>query len=171
MRIRRLAAFALALALPAGAVAAAGVDIDGGIGDRTYRPAATSQVHDTYRLGVGRLVVDLRDAQLPPGDQRMHLDLGVGQAVVAVAPDVCVTTAAQIGAGEVGVFDRDSEGIDVDWLDDRSAPAGTTRLVVDADIGVGALYVGSDDPDRVRGGRFVDHSADANSACIGGRRG
>ena len=165
---------ALALALPAGVVAAAGIDVDGGVGERDYRPTAPAQVRDSYRLGVGRLVVDLRNVQLPPGDRRLHLDLGVGEAVVAVPPDVCVTSSAQIGAGEVDVFERNAGGIDVDWQDDRAPLPGNTRLIVDADIGLGALYVGYDDPDRIddRGGRFGHRSIDAtNAACTEDRRG
>ena len=53
---------ALALALPAGVVAAADIDVTGGVGDRAYRPASGRRVRDSYRLGVGHLVVDLRDA-------------------------------------------------------------------------------------------------------------
>jgi phage shock protein PspC (stress-responsive transcriptional regulator) len=163
---------ALALALPAGVVSAANVNVDGGVGERQYRPVTAAQVRDTYRLGVGRLVVDLRDAKLPPGDHRLHVDLGVGEAVIAVAPDVCVTTAASVGAGEVAVFDRDSGGVDIDWRDDRSAPAGTTRLILDGDIGVGALEVGTADPDEVRGDNFADaFRRPGNDACIGGARG
>jgi phage shock protein PspC (stress-responsive transcriptional regulator) len=169
---------ALALALPAGVVSAANVSIDGGVGDRQYRPVTPEQVHDRYRLGVGRLVVDLRDVDLPPGDRRMHVDLGVGQAVIAVPPDVCVTTAAKVGAGEVDVFDRTSGGVDVDWQDDRRAPAPTTRLVLDGDVGVGQLAVTTQDPERfdhrrVGAGRDrVGAGPDAgNTACIGGTRG
>ena len=64
---------ALALALPAGVVSAADIDVDGGIGTRQYRPIAAASVHDGYRLGVGQLVVDLRDAKLPPGDRHLRL--------------------------------------------------------------------------------------------------
>jgi len=39
------------------------------------------------------------------------------------------------------VFDRDGGGIDTDWTDERSAPEGTPRVVVDGDIGIGALIV------------------------------
>jgi phage shock protein PspC (stress-responsive transcriptional regulator) len=163
---------ALALALPAGVVSAANVNVDGGVGERSYRPLSAAQVRDTYRLGVGRLVVDMRNAKLPAGDRRLHIDLGVGEAVIAVAPDVCVTTAAKVGAGEVAVFDRNSGGVDVDWQDEREAPPGTTRLIVDGDIGVGALQVGTDDPDRVRGDNFGDGNRHpGNDACIGGARG
>src|SRR5205085_5613191 len=53
---------ALALALPAGVVSAAHLDVRGGIGERQYRPLAANQVRDSYRLGVGQLIVDLRGA-------------------------------------------------------------------------------------------------------------
>ena len=55
---------ALALALPAGVVAAADLDVRGGTGEVTYRPDSAAAVRDSYRLGVGHLVVDLRDARL-----------------------------------------------------------------------------------------------------------
>ncbi|MEA2404500.1 MAG: hypothetical protein QOE08_1147, partial [Thermoleophilaceae bacterium] len=41
---------ALALALPATAVAAADIDVKGGIGERTYRPATTQDLQGKYRL-------------------------------------------------------------------------------------------------------------------------
>jgi phage shock protein PspC (stress-responsive transcriptional regulator) len=163
---------ALALALPAGVVSAANIDVDGGIGDRQYRPAAATAVHPVYRLGVGRLVVDLRNADLGAGDRRIDLKLGIGEAVVAVDPGVCVTTHARIGAGEVGVFDRTSGGIDVDWQDDRTALSRTPRVVIDANIGVGALRVTQDDPQAVSGHDFGTTAADGgNDACVGGRNG
>jgi phage shock protein PspC (stress-responsive transcriptional regulator) len=162
---------ALALALPAGVVSAANVNIDGGVGDRQYRPVTAAQVRDSYRLGVGRLVVDLRDAKLPAGDRRMKVDLGVGQAVLVVPRDVCVTTAAKIGAGDVVLFDRNSGGVDVDWRDDRSALPGTTRLVVDGDIGVGELAVTYEDPDDFAHDHGGDSPQPGNDACIGSARG
>ena len=162
---------ALALALPAGVVSAANVDIDGGVGDRRYHPVVASQVQDSYKLGVGHLAVDLRDAKLPPGDHRIRLDVGVGAASLAVAPDVCVTSAAHVGVGQVNVFDDGSGGLDVDWRDERRALPGTTRVIVEGDVGVGLLDVLYEDPDDLeRHGRF-DNRAPGNDACIGGARG
>src|SRR3954471_17755762 len=66
---------ALALALPAGVVSAADLDVRGGVGERQYHPLAADQVRDSYRLGIGQLVIDLRDAKLPAGDRRLHIDL------------------------------------------------------------------------------------------------
>jgi phage shock protein PspC (stress-responsive transcriptional regulator) len=162
---------ALALALPAGVVSAADLDVRGGIGERQYRPLAADQVRDTYRLGVGQLIVDLRDAKLPAGDRRVHIDLGVGQAVLVVPRDACVATAAKIGAGQVSVFDRDSGGVDVDWQDERTARAGTTRIVVDGDVGVGQLAVTYQDGESVRREGLRQELAPGNRTCIGGARG
>jgi predicted membrane protein len=94
---------------------------------------------------MGQLTVDLRDADLPAGDQRLQLDVGVGEAVLIVPDDVCVATDASVGIGGVSVFDRQGGGVDVDYLDARDAEAGGTRLLVDADIGVGHLDVRSND--------------------------
>jgi hypothetical protein len=164
---------ALALALPAGVVSAANVDIHGGVGDRTYRPIAASEVRDSYRLGVGEMVIDLRDANLPAGDHRMRVEIGAGAATIVVPRDVCVTSAAHVGAGQVNVFDHGSGGLDVDWSDDRKAPAGTARLVVDGDVGVGVLDVGYVDPttNGFRHRRFDVDREPGNTACIGGARG
>jgi phage shock protein PspC (stress-responsive transcriptional regulator) len=164
---------ALALALPAGVVSAAGVDINGGVGDRTYRPVAAGEVRDNYRLGVGEMVIDLRNADLPPGDHRMHVEIGAGAATIVVPRNVCVTSAAHVGAGQVNVFDHGSGGLDVDWKDDRTAPAGTTRLVVDGDVGVGVIDVGYTDPNAngFHEHRFNIDRAPGNTACIGGARG
>ena len=75
---------ALLMAFPAGVVAAADVDLDGGVGEREYRPTSTADVRERYELGMGRLEIDLRDANLPRGDTPLQVDLGVGEAVVVV---------------------------------------------------------------------------------------
>jgi hypothetical protein len=140
-RARWLILPALAVALPAGVVSAADLDVTGGHGDRTYRPASSDAVRSSYRLGAGKLVVDLRAAGLTPGDHHLKVKLGVGEAQLLVPRDVCVSTDSHVGIGGVQVFDRDSGGIDFDWQDERRAPAGTPRVVVDANVGIGAFSV------------------------------
>src|SRR5215212_10379403 len=44
---------AIALALSAGAVSAADIDLDGGVGDRDYSPSSAADLRDTYQLGIG----------------------------------------------------------------------------------------------------------------------
>jgi phage shock protein PspC (stress-responsive transcriptional regulator) len=168
--VRWLILPALAVALAAGTVSAAGIDLSGGVGDREYRPIAASDIQDGYELGMGELVVDLRDTNLPPGDTPLDLRLGMGQITVLVPEDVCVATNAEVGAGDVDVFDRGSEGVDIDWRDSPSASPGGSRVVLDAEIGLGALLVGHERLDRAGFDRFGEGFADrfgdeVNSGC------
>jgi phage shock protein PspC (stress-responsive transcriptional regulator) len=172
--VRWLILPALALAFSAGTVSAAGIDLDGGVGDRSYHPDSTVDLRDRYELGIGELVVDLSNTDLPAGDTPLQLDLGVGSARLIVPEDVCVATTADVGVGYAGVFDSDSEGIDVDYDEERTAPPDTSRLVVDAEIGVGELLIGHATSDfgryeaRFDNGRDrLDNSIDRgmNAAC------
>jgi phage shock protein PspC (stress-responsive transcriptional regulator) len=140
-RARWLILPALAIALPAGVVSAAGLDVTGGHGERTYRPASGDAVRSSYQLGAGKLVVDLRGANLTPGDHHLKMKLGVGEAQLLVPRNVCVSTESHLGIGGVQVFDRDTGGVDVDWQDERRARAGTARVLVDANVGIGAFTV------------------------------
>jgi phage shock protein PspC (stress-responsive transcriptional regulator) len=158
---------ALAVALPAAFVAAAGIDVHGGMGERTYRPASAAQVRDRYELGMGQLVVDLRQAALPPGDHRMSLRLGAGDAVVVVPDDVCVASTAKVGAGEVRLFDRHEGGVDLDFDERPIAAPSTTRMLVDANLGVGTLQFRHDWPAHPGPG-WWDNWGDptgSNAAC------
>lgn len=132
---------ALAIALPLAFVSAAGIDLDGGFGERRERPATIAELEHTYRLGAGQLVVDLRELDLPRGDHPLKVRIGTGHALVLVPDDVCVASSAEIGIGGVEVFDRRSGGIDVDWNDGRRARAGNARLVLEGDVGLGFLEV------------------------------
>ena len=136
---------AIALAMGVGLVSAAGIELDGGIGEREYRPAAAAELRDRYELGMGELVVDLRDVKLPAGDTRVKMQIGMGEARLIVPRDVCVATTADMGAGLIEVFDHEHDGADVSLSDERRAPSGTSRVVVDADVGLGHFAVSHDD--------------------------
>ncbi len=140
--VRWLVLPALALALSAGVVSASGIDLDGGVGERDYRPASALDLRDTYELGMGELIVDLRQTDLPPGDVPLDVDLGVGEARVIVPDDVCVATDAEVGIGEVRSFDRRNGGVDIDVDDLPSSGPGVTRLLVKANVGIGSLRIG-----------------------------
>lgn len=164
---------ALSLGLAAAFATATGIDLDGGIGEREHRPTTAADVRDRYELGIGELVVDLRQAELPPGDRHIEIKTGIGHAVVLVPEDVCVATDAQVGMGAVDAFDSESDGVDVDHSDTRTAPPGTTRIVLSGDIGIGMLDVHHQErhgdrhgPDR--DGTWNDFDAGGNDACVGG---
>jgi hypothetical protein len=78
----------------------------------------------------------------------LGIDVGIGEARVIVPDDVCVVTDAEIGMGEVAIFDRSSEGVDVDFEDHPDVDSGdVTRLLVKADLGLGYLEIGRSDND------------------------
>jgi phage shock protein PspC (stress-responsive transcriptional regulator) len=155
---------ALAVALPAGVVSASGADFHGGVGDRLYRPASIADVRDGYRLGVGNLEVDLRDVRFPAGDTQLDMKIGTGNVELIVPEEVCVATEARVGAGYVGALDREAGGLDVDWSDTPTPPRGVSRLVVDADVGMGAFTVSHRPIDHERHG-FEPGRYGANDAC------
>ena len=132
---------ALALALTAGAAAAGNIDTRGGTGERTYAPTSAQDLLPEYKLGVGHLRLDLRATKLGPGDHRVHLKVGVGQAEVLVPSNVCVSSTAHVAIGATTVFDRENGGTYHDWQEAHRAKAGNPHLTVDADIGVGQLRI------------------------------
>jgi phage shock protein PspC (stress-responsive transcriptional regulator) len=163
--VRWLVLPAVTLALSAGAVSAAGIDLDGGVGERDYRPAAVTDLHDTYELGMGQLVVDLRQTDLPSGDVPVAIDLGVGEARLIVPDGVCVATDARVGIGEARTFELHNEGVDVNLEDLPDAAPDTTRLVVKADVGIGSLQIGHGDVGQADFSRHFDDDLGKNTAC------
>jgi phage shock protein PspC (stress-responsive transcriptional regulator) len=172
---RWLVLSAVAFALSVAVIAAAHVDLHGGIGERTYRPQTLGEVRDSYQLGAGRLEIDLRGIAFPPGDTKLHVRLGAGQLVVLVPRGVCVATSARIGGGYVGALERKSGGLDVDWADSPSPPPRTPRLVLDGNVGLGALLVADRPVERAwngwggwggaLGSHFHPDAYGTNAAC------
>jgi phage shock protein PspC (stress-responsive transcriptional regulator) len=151
---------ALVLVLPLAIVVAAGIEVDGGAGERHYRVAEASELRPDYRLGMGELEVDLRDVTLPPGTTSTRVKVGVGHAVVRVPEDACVTSDVQIGVGHAQVLDRSSDGVDVAFA--QTAASDAPRLHLDADIGIGALeVVRGNDPLYSRGYRSLSQTLPA----------
>jgi phage shock protein PspC (stress-responsive transcriptional regulator) len=158
---------ALALVVPLGLVAAADIDLDGGVGQREYRPATMSELRDHYEIGIGDLDVDLTELDLPAGRTDLNVDVGLGEAVVWVPRGACVTSDVEIGAGAADVFDRDNDGVDVAFAQTATPPADRPVLHIDADVGLGVLEVVREGslPDLGRHERrfeFFDESQDAS---------
>jgi phage shock protein PspC (stress-responsive transcriptional regulator) len=149
---RRLVLPAVAFAVAVAVIAAAHVDLHGGMGERVYRPHSLGEVRAGYELGAGRLEVDLRGIAFPPGATRLHVRLGMGELVVLVPRGVCVATSAQIGGGYVGALEQRSGGLDVDWAERPSPPPRTPRLVLDGNVGLGALLVADHPIERAGNG-------------------
>ena len=171
--VRWIALPATALALGVGIVSAADLDLDGGIGEREYTPATANDLRDRYELGIGQLVVDLRNSEIPSGDTPLKVKVGMGQALVLVPRDVCVASEADVGAGHVDVLGREGDGVNVDFEDSRRVAGGGKRVVLEADVGFGEVAVRHEPyvSEFEHGGGFDEDDRDqplGNQACAGG---
>jgi len=133
---------AVALAIGGGVAAAANLDFRGGIGERTYNPTSVASIPaDGYRLGVGRLVVDLRDLNWQKHRVvNLKTSIGAGQSNVFVPKRVCVVATTHVGAGESEVTGDVNSGVDVN----HSVGTGTKstpRLILDSSVDMGQLRV------------------------------
>ena len=91
---------ALAIAIPVGTVSAAGIELEGGYGNRHYAPVSTDVMPvDGYELAAGRMVVDLREIDWERERiVNLDVDLGMGEVVVAIPEDVCLEADAHASA-------------------------------------------------------------------------
>ncbi|MDX6660811.1 MAG: hypothetical protein QOJ55_1633 [Solirubrobacteraceae bacterium] len=164
---------ALVIAAPAGFVAAADVRFDGGFGDKHYRPTALAALPaHGYKLGAGRLRVDLRSVSFAPGTTtRLPIQVGMGAATVIVPPQVCVQSDTRVGAGYVNVLGDEEGGLDV-TRDLGGARSAAPRVQLKAKLGMGAIEV----VHRPQDSQFDDHNGGGvasrdstveNAACNG----
>jgi hypothetical protein len=154
----------MVMGLPAGAIAAADINIDNSVGQRTYTPTtATDLPAGGYKLGTGQLVVDLRKLPWKTGETiAASAHLGIGQMIVSVPSNVCVIGHASGKAGELVVAGQVSHGIDPDV--DLSTPTNhAPRLDLDAEIQLGQMIVTDQAPDRIddRGADYDHHTEEA----------
>jgi phage shock protein PspC (stress-responsive transcriptional regulator) len=155
---------ALIIAIPLGFVAAAGLDVHGGVGDRDYQPTTVAELDKGFQLGIGQMRLDLTQVDLPAGRTPLKLDMGIGSVRLFVPDDVCVASDVRVGAGYARILDRDSGGLDVDWRQSPVESAGVKRLVIHGDVGIGELQVvnGRSTFTDWEGGKQVDNAFDRN---------
>jgi hypothetical protein len=132
---------ALALALPLAVVAAADIEVDGSFGQREYRPTSVAEINPAYDIGMGELVLDLRDVDFPPGRTTVDLEVGFGEARVLPPDDVCVTSDVEIGVGHADVLDNETQGVDLAYAVGHAASPSDSTLHLNVDMGVGELRV------------------------------
>ncbi len=155
---------ALVLVLPLAIVAAAGINVDGGIGERSYRPTTAAELRPEYRVGMGELNVDMRDVDLPAGETEVELEVGVGHALVRVPENACVTSDVEVGAGYAQVLDRTSDGVDVAFAQAGQPLGDAPRLHLEADVGIGALEVVRGN-EELYGPRSIGDDGNDSVAC------
>jgi phage shock protein PspC (stress-responsive transcriptional regulator) len=127
------------------ATSAAPSHLDGGVGDRTYRPVTADGVQAGYDGGVGDVTVDLTAVPLA-GLQtplRTRIDHGVGDLEVLVPRSADVEIHVDGGLGDVTLFGGTDSGGgfypgtgSASWTGD-----GNPEFVITIDSGVGDVEV------------------------------
>ena len=139
-RLRWLIVPAFAVALGATAMAATDVDLNGGFKDRQVVVRDASRLRAAYKVGAGRVELDLRAMRFPRGDTRVDAKVGAGELRVLVPPGVCVATDSHVNIGRILWFGHETGGTDLDQRTNASEP-GAPRLVLHGDVGAGSLEV------------------------------
>ncbi|HEY7076426.1 MAG TPA: PspC domain-containing protein [Solirubrobacteraceae bacterium] len=135
----------IVIVVPLAIVSAAHLDLRGGVGDRHYRVVADSDLQKQYRIGIGRIDLDLSRMTLPDTGTNVNVKVGLGEAVVRVPRDACVATRVHFGAGGGFLLHRRQHGADLTVV--QTAPAATRGVLhLNADIGFGGLTVKRDGP-------------------------
>ena len=133
--IALLSILVLVLVTGVAAVAAAfawfDVSLGDGVGNHSYTP--TTAPAGEYKLGVGRLTLDLR--QVPAGSH-VRASVGVGELHVVVPRGVEPTVDAHAKAGAIDALGQHDDGSHVHLV-----VPGTGALTIDAKIGVGHIEV------------------------------
>jgi hypothetical protein len=118
-------------------VATVYVHLGDGIGERSYSPASAAALHDRYRLGVGRLSLDLSQLPLPSHTTTVDARVGIGELEVKVPRGASVRVLGHIGWGDADLLGRDENGHNVS----SDVGTGTPQLLIDARVGVGHIEV------------------------------
>lgn len=109
-----------------------------GIGERNYTVASVQELNDEYRLGIGSLELDLRDVRFPAGETHVETSVDVGDLEVIVPAGVAVRAHGKAQVGYVNILGEEDDGRNADV---DVSQAGNRVLVLDADVGAGALRV------------------------------
>jgi phage shock protein PspC (stress-responsive transcriptional regulator) len=114
------------------------VHFSNGVGERSYVVAGTDQPRTSYKLGVGKLTIDLREAELPSGETHIKARVDVGALHILVPPGVRLRVHADARFGELRVLGRKTDGHDVEQT---LTQRGERVLVLDARAEVGEVHV------------------------------
>ena len=128
-----------------GSSAASRIDVQDGVGDRTWTPV-TSTGTTSYELGAGDATLDLRQldsAATATTPQRISVEMGAGELTILVPNGLDTRVDASVGFGDIthrgGVDGTDTSGAD------RSTTTvigvEPVQVVVDAQLGLGQITI------------------------------
>ena len=130
-------------------------DLDFGSTERSiHRPSSVGEILNDYDLGIGSLLIDLRDVDFAGQTVAMEVDLGIGEVRVYLPDGVSAEVDGDVGMGALQVGDQGHSGLGVDAVYYLEGSEGT--LMLDADVGIGQVVVSARPVDN----RLLDQSLD-----------
>ena len=111
------------------------------VGQIHHRLGSVEDIREAYRLGVGGLIIDLRDVYFEGRTVHLETQVGIGEVLVRLPEGVAADVSGQVGLGALQVGDRGRGGIGVEADLGLEGLAGT--LVLDANVGIGQVVVNS----------------------------
>lgn len=136
---RGLIPLGLLLALTLGVAVVIEPVIEDGVGDREHAVTQLADLDPAYRLGIGRLDVDLSELEIPPGETAtVEVELGIGEARVLIPDGVDLRLEGDVAVGELEILGDEENGIRNELSIDTESPETTATLVVDLSVGIGS---------------------------------
>ena len=112
-------------------------------GDGHHRPAGVDEIPDAYRLGVGSLVVDLREVDFTGRMVEVEADVGIGELTLYLPRDVAADVSGRVGIGSIRTWDHlgttSRQGIGI--TSDYTSAGADGMIVLDASVGLGEIRV------------------------------
>jgi len=129
-----------ALLLVGAAVVAAtfNVHLGNGVGDRTYVVGGTQDLRGSYKLGIGEMILDLRNVPFTKAETHVKARVDIGSLRVIVPRDVALQVRGDAQLGEVHILGKSDDGRHA-----RSSivQSGNHVLVLDTHVGIGQVRV------------------------------
>ncbi|MFQ5967321.1 MAG: PspC domain-containing protein [Acidimicrobiia bacterium] len=121
------------------AAAVTDVRLDARVGESVYRPDSTAVVQEEYRLGIGKLTVDLRSLEVIDERLSVTASVAIGEVEVLVPDDMSLTATGKVGIGEVTVLGVTDSGMNRRLTVTQT---GTGALIeIEAEAGFGSVEV------------------------------
>jgi hypothetical protein len=140
-RAKWLIPVGLVLSVALAAASLIDVPVRGGTGEIRYTPATLEEIRSPYRLAAGQLVLDLANVDLHGGTATIVASVATGSLQVIVPRDAAVDVNAHVGAGNLDLLGRRSDGLDVGRTVMESGREGGGSIVLRTRTGVGEVVI------------------------------
>lgn len=114
----------------------------GGIGDRAIEVDSVDDIRPDYNLAMGKLTLDLRQIGDLGEGTAIDASVGMGELIIRVPEGTEVAVEARVGAGQVEIFDRITDGVGIDEsYESAGLTSGDQSLLLDLQVFTGRVEV------------------------------